>query len=360
MFTIVSNRNPSRIRESGFGNRDSGFRDQGAGVRALTLDEPTLDSRLPKPEARGLEPEARRDLSAKRQMKKIALVVFAVCLTMGVQASLQQPRRSSGPPDKTPLCQFTARVMSIEMVGNHPAQVVPVGGADLHWLVRIEIVSIEKPAKPFEKGQASLLIHSPALFFSGRTAEEPIGKEYSFDLFGGVQTGVPEYVFGYARPKVASGPGPAELSRQFVQDFYDWYIKVGYSEEVVFRDRAQLFDPPLLAAMKSVRAVNVSSIDCAFDGDLFTFEQESSKAYRAGAPSLNGNTFRVPLYRMQQGTTTWDLLLYAEVRRIDGRWRFVNLHYTENHRPGNLLDDLRGILTYRVQHPECVQTKSKK
>jgi hypothetical protein len=51
---------------------------------------------------------------------------------------------------------------------------------------------IEKPAKPFDKkGKVILAIHSPAVLFAGD--EEAPGKTYSFNVFGNMRDGRPEF-----------------------------------------------------------------------------------------------------------------------------------------------------------------------
>jgi len=69
--------------------------------------------------------------------------------------------------------------------------VVPVEN-DPHWLVGIEILSVEKPEKPFDKnGKVVLLIHSPARLFAGE--EKAPGKTYLFKVPGTMRNGRPVF-----------------------------------------------------------------------------------------------------------------------------------------------------------------------
>lgn len=105
-------------------------------------------------------------------------------------------------PSEEPIGRFVAEVKWIEMTGKRTATVVPVGVVDLHWLVGIEILSIEKPAKHFDKkGQQVLLIHSPTLLFQEGSQTNILGKKYLFSVFGEIEDGVPHYEYAEARPR---------------------------------------------------------------------------------------------------------------------------------------------------------------
>jgi hypothetical protein len=64
--------------------------------------------------------------------------------------------------------------------------------------VGVDILSIEKEAKLFDKkGHVVLLVHSPAKLFAGN-AEEPIGKKFLFKIEGVLRDGKPVYSFAQA------------------------------------------------------------------------------------------------------------------------------------------------------------------
>ena len=111
-------------------------------------------------------------------------------------------------PPKEPLCRFTAKVEWIEMVGQREVKAVPIGTQfEMNWLVGIEILSIEKSAKPFEKkGKVVLLIHSPAMFF-GQPAKRVLGKQYAFEVFGEVKGGIPHYQYAEVKGKMSPKKG---------------------------------------------------------------------------------------------------------------------------------------------------------
>ena len=99
------------------------------------------------------------------------------------------------------LCCFTAKVKWIEIAGRREAKVVPIGRRDLRWLVGIEILSIEKPNKTFDKkGERILLVHSPATLIPyPRDYVVGSGRQFSFRVFGKMKEGVPRYRFAEVR-----------------------------------------------------------------------------------------------------------------------------------------------------------------
>lgn len=130
-------------------------------------------------------------------MKRIAVTAIVLML-VGFAHAQQQPDQRLPPPGE-PLARFNGKVKWIEVMGRREAKAVPIGTHDLNWLVGIEIVSIEKPAKPFDKkGEQTLLIHSPSQLFHQPSDEETVGKDYSFKIFGDLKDGIPRYTWAEA------------------------------------------------------------------------------------------------------------------------------------------------------------------
>lgn len=133
-------------------------------------------------------------------MKWLSLIAISICGFAHVQLGLGHA--SEAKPVAEPMCCFTAKVKWIEPVGEREGKAVPIGTQpELNWLVGIEIRSIEKPAKAFDKkGERILMIHSPVLFFA-RPADEVIGRQYSFKVFGEVKDSVPRYRYAELKEK---------------------------------------------------------------------------------------------------------------------------------------------------------------
>lgn len=126
-------------------------------------------------------------------MKTIAIIVVTLALSCYAQAQ-QKHESKTPPPSKEPgiEARFTAKVEWIELEGKREAEVIPVG-VDPHWLIGINILSVETPVKPFDKkGKIILLIHSPAILFDGDEEAAP-GRTYSFKVVGAMRDKRPEF-----------------------------------------------------------------------------------------------------------------------------------------------------------------------
>lgn len=113
----------------------------------------------------------------------------------GETLRIEKKRESATPPTPREAkieARFTATVRWIEMIGKREAEVVPIEIVPM-WLAEVEILSIEKAAKPFDKkGKMILAIHSPARLFM-EPAEDVPGKQYSFTVFGTLKDESPDY-----------------------------------------------------------------------------------------------------------------------------------------------------------------------
>jgi beta-lactamase regulating signal transducer with metallopeptidase domain len=128
-------------------------------------------------------------------------------------AAKEEDATQTPPPGKEPTIEarFTAKVEWIEIEGKRKADAVPVEN-DPHWLLGIDILSVEKAERPFDKnGKAVLLIHSPARLFAGEEAKAP-GKTYLFKLFGKMRDGRP--VFYSAQAEENTSPVPPQNSAE--------------------------------------------------------------------------------------------------------------------------------------------------
>lgn len=94
--------------------------------------------------------------------------------------------------------RFTAKVQSIEMLGEHAATVA-AAERDAHWLLAIQITDIQESSALFDKpGRVYLAVHSPARLLA-RSADTALGKTYRFRLNGEVRDGKPVYNWMEAR-----------------------------------------------------------------------------------------------------------------------------------------------------------------
>lgn len=131
-------------------------------------------------------------------MRILFTLIVAICFNGLLSA---QPKPNEHTPTSTEdekiECQFIGKVLWIKMNDNWEGIAVPIG-IDPNWLVAIDILSLEKPFRPFtEKGQAVLLVHSPTLLLAD-PSNDRLGKTYRFTITGVLRDGKPNYHFAQA------------------------------------------------------------------------------------------------------------------------------------------------------------------
>ena len=161
-------------------------------------------------------------------------------------------------------------------------------------------------------------------------------------------------------PSGAQTSDRSESCRKFVQAFYDWYIATDHkqegkrltAEEIVWRRRPQLLSPELRSAIRQDRLEMWRSHELTgFDADVFTLSQENADSYVAGTPERSGKTYRVPVFGVRAGIKSKEPEFWAEVRHGIDNWQFFNFSYAVDHRPHDLLTELRGLKAERDKDP---------
>ncbi|HTE00305.1 MAG TPA: hypothetical protein VK668_13525 [Mucilaginibacter sp.] len=149
-----------------------------------------------------------------------------------------------------------------------------------------------------------------------------------------------------------------ESARVFVQKFYDWYT-VLYSNQlgkkdslptnvVAINQRQEYFDIPLRKALiNDYRAQSkITEGIVGLNWDPFLTGQEIRIGYQTGNVKQVGNKFLVDIHDIEKGKLESaildaELLLVAEVVKVNGHWVFMNFIYPKRH--DNLLMVLRSL-----------------
>jgi hypothetical protein len=107
--------------------------------------------------------------------------------------------KTAMPPVKARLeVRFTAKVNWIETIGKRDAEAIPIG-ADVRWLIGIDVLSVEKAGGQFgKKGPLILAVHSPVKVFREDRENVP-GKVYEFRISGFMSDGRPTYSMAEAQ-----------------------------------------------------------------------------------------------------------------------------------------------------------------
>jgi hypothetical protein len=148
-----------------------------------------------------------------------------------------------------------------------------------------------------------------------------------------------------------NGDSESDSCRKFVQEFYDWYLKTPEANRdgMVVDKHGDLFDPELLALLKTNQAYEPPELELAFDASYFTPRQENADSYIAGPPIRRGSTYRIPVYGIREGIKLSEPELWAEVQRTKGGWQFVNFHDVIDGKPFNLVRELQQLQVDRAR-----------
>jgi hypothetical protein len=134
-------------------------------------------------------------------MKPISILVIVLMLQGFAHA---QPKETEKPPLSDSLkgeqieekieSRFIGHVKWVKMDDKSEKEVVPIGIRP-RWLVAVEIISIEKPFKPFDKkGQVVLLVPSPTRLLGIYSNNKP-EELFQFIISGVLRDDKPEYKF---------------------------------------------------------------------------------------------------------------------------------------------------------------------
>lgn len=169
------------------------------------------------------------------------------------------------------------------------------------------------------RGFLVLLLATPAC---GRNEQPSLPQEGRVDTAGAVL------------PGFAAG----DTAAAFTRDFYDWYIRHGTRSDSAIVERAGVFAPELLAALKADFDAQAADSDevVGLDWDPFLNTQDPCSTYRVGSSNHAKPRALVPVFGTCGDTAHPQVVAELEVR--DQGWRFVNFRHASD--TGSLLSDL--------------------
>jgi len=147
-----------------------------------------------------------------------------------------------------------------------------------------------------------------------------------------------------------------ESCRKFVQEFYNWYLKVLNSgsnlssTELILKYRKSSFNPELLRQLKQDEDASAKDKDyiVGLDFDPFVNAQDYAESYKVGKVTHKGGNYQVEVYGDwgkvdgALGKKTKEPDVVPELALRNGEWIFVNFHYPNKKAPqGNLLAMLK-------------------
>ncbi len=141
-------------------------------------------------------------------------------------------------------------------------------------------------------------------------------------------------------PLNAAPQSDVDSCRTFVQRFYDWYVPVGGREpnwSSLFSEKKSVFAPSLFQSLKADNdaQAKVEGEIVGLDFDPFLNSQDPSQKYVVGKITQKQASYFVDIYGVRNGKKGAKPDVVAELKRSDGKWKFVNFHYGKSEFPEN-------------------------
>ena len=179
---------------------------------------------------------------------------------------------------------------------------------------------------------------------------------------------VPCSLHAQAKPAPPASSQNDVSCRAFVQDFYNWYIKIINSNsnldgtDLIIKFRKTSFDPELLRQLKLDEDANAKAKEIVgLDFDPFVDAQEFADKYQAGKVTIQGSNClvevrgfwgkdNVPIKNSNKKAQEPDVI--PELAFRNGAWVFVNFHYPnqKNQQDQDLLVILKSLRDERQKH----------
>ena len=124
---------------------------------------------------------------------------------------------------------------------------------------------------------------------------------------------------------------PAAPLRNFVQQFYDWYVPLAAKDntapawDVALKRRGSLFSPGLARALQSDSAQQAGATGkiVGLDFDPFLNSQDPAERYEAGRIVQRGGSYLVEVRGARSGKKSDKPDVVPELTRKNGRWQMV-------------------------------------
>ncbi len=158
---------------------------------------------------------------------------------------------------------------------------------------------------------------------------------------------VSSFAQGNAAPHIQQTPHVQKTCRDFVQGFYNWYLKQttkGRASDVALRYRKYAFSSELSQELKEDSRAQDKVVGelVGLDFDPFLNAQYIEDSYVVGKITPRGNRYWAEVYGVHDGKKTATPAVVPEVMLRDGHWIFVNFHYGKSKYPEN--ENLLSIL----------------
>jgi hypothetical protein len=124
--------------------------------------------------------------------------------------------------------------------------------------------------------------------------------------------------------------------REFVQRFYDWYLRPGKRDrehpdgelgmDDAIRMQRSAMSGELYSSLKADRDAQAQARELVgLDFDPFTFSQDNSPKFEAKSTVVHGDDCRAGVWGIETGVHRETV--EPEAKEEEGAWKFVNFHY---------------------------------
>jgi len=175
---------------------------------------------------------------------------------------------------------------------------------------------------------------------------------------GGEHAPRTEEAHARAQASAPAAPASAVPPRQFVQEFYDWYVPFaawqteGPAWSGMPAAREQAISPELLAALKKDAAAGADAEEIVgLDYDPFLNAQDPCERYEAGPATPSGAGYRVEVFGVCGGERHPTADVVAELQPRGRTWVFTNFR-DPAHDGGDLRSMLRRLEQDRRSGPD--------
>jgi hypothetical protein len=167
-------------------------------------------------------------------------------------------------------------------------------------------------------------------------------------------------------PLRAQGKGRNDIQkscRNFVKQFYDWYVpqalpqelkkRSGPASDLALQYKSYVFSPELLRQLREDSEAQAKAKEIVgLDFDPFLNTQDPDKGYAIGKITYKDNRCEVEIYGTRSGQRSGQHVV-PELTLKNGRWLFVNFHYGKDVGGGdsNLLRILKTLREERRKYP---------
>jgi hypothetical protein len=156
--------------------------------------------------------------------------------------------------------------------------------------------------------------------------------------------------------QVEGGKEVSKSPREFVQEFYKWYMpkalnsKITRAWDLALKHKSAAFSHELAQLLREDSAAQAKCEELVgIDFDPFLNTQDPADGYEVGEIKQNDKHYRADIYSVESGKRSEKSRVSVDIVENEGHWVFVNFFYSDG---GDLLKILK------TPRPKCEAPRS--